>query len=237
MQILSKSASLFGNNGLSKSSGPLDKNTKVVIRSIAPFDPKSLRCWVETGMACSGNLRLQNAPYGIIQRIQIRRRWRPLWWLDEIRNFGLAPVLNDFCFVGRCRVLLKSLLALSENTLGPSFQAALKNRLPVVRSIDFYSRFDKNQENLSRSDMVPQIIIEVVFWNRWKALIYSRLSSKVPAYTLSFWAFRCSSMTNSFSSENTIRSTSKNRTAEATLSIFRIWPCVAASLDHELYVV
>ncbi len=53
--------------------------------------------------------------------------------------------------------------------------------------------------------MVPQIIVEVVFCNRWKAIIYNKLSSKVPAYTLSFWAFKCSSMMNNFSSENMIR--------------------------------
>ena len=87
-QILFRSTSSFGNNSPSKFSGPFDKSTKVVIRSIAPFDPKSLHRWVETGMACSGNLRLQMPPYGIIQGIQIRRRWRPLWWLNGIQEWN-----------------------------------------------------------------------------------------------------------------------------------------------------
>ena len=52
--------------------------------------------------------------------------------------------------------MLESPLALSEDRLGLSFQAAFKNRIPEIRSIGFYPRFHKNQGKFAQTGRCPQ---------------------------------------------------------------------------------
>lgn len=120
-------------------------------------------------------------------------------------NSVFQPVLNNFCLVDRGQSCwnihwpsLKIHWAIAFN------QHSRIDSCLYIRSIDFYSKFDKK---LLRLDMAQQTIKDSRFWNHCAVLTWYGISSMMATYALSFWAFKYSSMVNSISSKNAIRFT------------------------------